>query len=122
MLLRLQTELLGSRGLILTAPDASNSLYHVRSRVFIPCNNIPEDPATGSAHCALVPFWLGTDAHRRLIGGLKDGEMTLRCRQDSTRGGEMEVEWQREKGRCLIRAAAVLVSQDSLDVAEALAV
>ncbi len=27
------------------------------SRVFVPAWGIPEDPVTGSAHCALAPFW-----------------------------------------------------------------
>src|SRR5207302_5756882 len=42
-------------GLIATAPgDAS---YDFVSRFFAPDKGVPEDPVTGSAHCALTPYW-----------------------------------------------------------------
>ena len=31
--------------------------YDFVSRFFAPHFGVPEDPVTGSAHCALVPFW-----------------------------------------------------------------
>lgn len=46
-------------------------------RFFAPQQGIPEDPATGSAHCTLAPFW----AHRL-------GKRDLHALQLSPRGGE----------------------------------
>jgi len=48
------------------------------SRFFAPDKGVPEDPVTGSAHCALTPFWA-----KRL------GKKTLRARQVSPRGGDL---------------------------------
>lgn len=48
------------------------------SRYFAPSYGIPEDPVTGSIHCALVPFW----AER-----LKKSH--IHARQVSARGGEL---------------------------------
>jgi PhzF family phenazine biosynthesis protein len=48
------------------------------SRFFAPRQGIPEDPATGRAHCTLVPYWA-----RRL------GKTRLRALQVSRRGGEL---------------------------------
>lgn len=63
------------RGVIATAPgDAHNFV----SRYFVPSCGINEDPVTGSAHCALAPYWAN-----RL------GRDTLRARQISARGGEL---------------------------------
>ncbi|HEX9158923.1 MAG TPA: PhzF family phenazine biosynthesis protein, partial [Rhizomicrobium sp.] len=52
--------------------------YDFVSRYFAPHHGVPEDPVTGSAHCALTPFWAG-----RL------GKKTMRARQISPRGGEL---------------------------------
>ena len=65
--------------LVVTA-RAADSAFDVVSRVFAPAIGIPEDPATGSAHCAVGPYW-GS------ILGL--GE--LRVHQLSERGGELTV-------------------------------
>ncbi|QFU75863.1 PhzF family phenazine biosynthesis protein [Halioglobus maricola] len=51
------------------------------SRFFGPHVGINEDPVTGSAHCALVPYWA-----RRL------DVASLSARQISARGGELECE------------------------------
>jgi PhzF family phenazine biosynthesis protein len=42
---------------IVTAPGAPGAGYDVVSRVFVPAWGIDEDPVTGSAHAALMPFW-----------------------------------------------------------------
>lgn len=44
------------KGLALTAP-ARRKTYDFVSRCFFPSEGIPEDPVTGSAHCALGPYW-----------------------------------------------------------------
>ena len=47
------------------------------SRFFAPAAGVPEDPATGSSHCELIPYW-----SRRL------GKTSMRSLQLSARGGE----------------------------------
>lgn len=42
--------------LMVTAPSSDNK-YDFCLRFFAPALGIDEDPVTGSAHCALVPFW-----------------------------------------------------------------
>ncbi len=56
--------LLPGRGLIVTASSRTSGFDCV-SRFFAPNIGIVEDPVTGSAHCALAPFWqqvLGLDS------------------------------------------------------------
>jgi len=66
----------GGRGLIVTAPGDGTCDFV--SRWFGPQSGIPEDPATGSAQCALAPYWAG-----RL------GRTALHGRQLSARGGDL---------------------------------
>lgn len=63
------------RGVIVTAPSDEHGVDFI-SRCFYPALGIPEDPVTGSAHCALAPYW-----HR------VTGRDTLVGRQASRRGG-----------------------------------
>jgi PhzF family phenazine biosynthesis protein len=67
-------------GLIATAPGDANDPggYDFISRFFAPDKGVPEDPVTGSAHCALTPFWA-----KRL------GKTTMKARQVSPRGGDL---------------------------------
>lgn len=67
---------LGIWGLVVTAPGDEG--YDIVSRFFAPNNGVPEDAATGSAHCAVVPYW----AHRL-------GKKHLKARQASPRGGDL---------------------------------
>jgi PhzF family phenazine biosynthesis protein len=66
---------LDAQGVVATAPG--NDCDFV-SRYFAPRAGIPEDPVTGSTHCALIPYW-----SKRL------GRKELRARQLSPRGGEL---------------------------------
>lgn len=66
---------LDTTGLIVTAPGRDVDFV---SRFFAPRLGISEDPVTGSAHCALTPYWA-----ERL------GKTELRARQVSKRGGEL---------------------------------
>jgi predicted PhzF superfamily epimerase YddE/YHI9 len=73
---------LGGRGLIVTAAAAQQPLEapgtpgaaaaaHFTSRFFAPNAGIQEDPVTGSAHCALAPFWaqrLGLEPGAEMLG------------------------------------------------------
>jgi predicted PhzF superfamily epimerase YddE/YHI9 len=66
-------------GIIVTA-RASTPGWDVVSRYFAPAFGVDEDPVTGSAHCALAPYWAS-----RL------GRETLTARQVSKRGGTLVV-------------------------------
>lgn len=65
-------------GLIVTAGGPTAAPYDFISRFFSIGYGIPEDPVTGAAHCALVPYWA-----KRL------DKKTLRAFQASPRGGEL---------------------------------
>lgn len=45
-----------SRGVVVTAAATTPGFDFV-SRFFAPQVSVPEDPVTGSAHCALAPYW-----------------------------------------------------------------
>ena len=62
-----------------TAPGGDGVDYV--ARFFVPQAGIPEDPATGSSHCTLTPYWA-----ERL------GRTRLTARQLSARGGEFTCE------------------------------
>jgi PhzF family phenazine biosynthesis protein len=55
------------RGFIVTAKAASTGHDFV-SRFFAPRVGVPEDPVTGSAHCALGPFWASRLGKNSLVG------------------------------------------------------
>ena len=59
-------------------PTARGDEVDFTSRAFAPRYGIPEDPVTGSAHCALAPYWAGVL-----------GKDELRAFQVSARGGEV---------------------------------
>lgn len=59
---------IGLRGLIVTAVADAGRDYHFVSRFFAPQSGVPEDAVTGSAHCALSPFWSSRLGHDELIG------------------------------------------------------
>jgi PhzF family phenazine biosynthesis protein len=63
-------------GTIVTAPGEGDVDYVCR--LFAPSEGIDEDPATGSIHCTLAPYW-----------SERQGKNTLRAKQLSTRGGTM---------------------------------
>ena len=63
------------RGVIATAPGTASDFV---SRFFAPRLGIDEDPVTGSAHCALTPYW-----------SARLGRKDLHAIQVSDRGGEL---------------------------------
>jgi PhzF family phenazine biosynthesis protein len=65
-------------GSVLATAAGGGKPYDMVSRFFAPYYDVPEDPVTGSAHCALTPFWA-----KRL------GKKTLKARQVSPRGGDL---------------------------------
>jgi PhzF family phenazine biosynthesis protein len=76
---------------LVTAPGTDSDFV---SRFFAPGLGIPEDPVTGSAHCALVPYWAGRLSKNRLF-----------ARQISARGGELHCELR--GSRVLLAGSAV---------------
>jgi predicted PhzF superfamily epimerase YddE/YHI9 len=80
---------------IVTAPGDECDFV---SRFFGPQVGIDEDPVTGSAHCALVPYW-----SKRLK------QQTLEARQISARGGELACKL--DGGRVFMTGTAVTFMQ-----------
>lgn len=90
--------------LIATAPAAPGSdACDFVSRVFAPAVGIDEDPATGAAHCTLIPYWAA-----RL------GRNRLSARQISRRGGTLLCELLGE--RVAIAGRAVLYLAGTIEV------
>jgi predicted PhzF superfamily epimerase YddE/YHI9 len=73
------------------------------SRYFKPSYGMPEDPVTGSAHCALAPYW-ATRLHKP----------QLHARQRSQRGGELWCEIR--DNRVTLKGHAVLSMQGALEI------
>jgi PhzF family phenazine biosynthesis protein len=70
-------------GVIVTAPGDGN--YDFVSRYFAPARGVPEDPVTGSAHCALAPYWakrLNKTAFRAFQASPRGGEIVCRLAHD----------------------------------------
>jgi predicted PhzF superfamily epimerase YddE/YHI9 len=80
---------------------AAGTDYDFVSRFFAPGSGIDEDPVTGSAHCALGPYWA-----RRL------GKTQFRAFQASPRGGEVGVRV--EGDRVILSGQAVTVMHGDL--------
>jgi predicted PhzF superfamily epimerase YddE/YHI9 len=74
------------------APD-----FDMVSRCFVPGAGIAEDPVTGSAHCALAPYWQGKLGRDELVGF-----------QASARGGVVRVRWAGDRVKLAGRAVTVL--------------
>lgn len=58
---------LGGRGFIVTSRATSTGFDFV-SRFFAPAAGVDEDPVTGSAHCALAPYWAERLGRSELVG------------------------------------------------------
>jgi PhzF family phenazine biosynthesis protein len=70
-------------GVIVTAP--ADGIYDFISRYFAPAKGVPEDPATGAAHCMLAPYWakrLGKTAFRAFQASPRGGEIVCRVAGD----------------------------------------
>jgi len=87
---------LPGRGLIVTAKAISPAGDFV-SRFFAPAAGVPEDPVTGSAHCALAPYWCPRLGRNDLVGY-----------QASSRGGTVHVRLAGERVKLGGEAVTVL--------------
>ena len=98
---RLSTEA-NLRGMIVTAAGSNkNGEADIVSRCFYPRLRIDEDPVTGSAHCALAPYWIP-----RL------GKPEIVAHQASARGGWLRLELKGD--RVLMRGQAVTTLRGEL--------
>ena len=84
-----------ARGVIVTSQSADPT-YDFQSRFFAPASGVNEDPVTGSAHCALTPYW-----------SAKLGKTTMLAKQASRRTGIVKVELKGD--RVLLSGQAVTV-------------
>jgi len=88
------------RGVCVTAPGDGVDFV---SRFFAPKYGIPEDPVTGSAHCALAPYWAA-----RL------GKAELEARQVSARGGAIHC--QVNGDRVVLSGSAVTFMEGEISI------
>ena len=92
---------MGNGGVTITAPGEDGFDYVCR--FFAPGEGIGEDPATGSIHCALVPYWAE-----------RTGKATFQAQQLSSRGASMRC---RQVGdRVRIAGKARLYLQGTIEI------
>jgi PhzF family phenazine biosynthesis protein len=91
---------LPARGVIVTCRSESAE-FDFLSRFFAPAVGVNEDPVTGSAHCALGPYWQS-----------KLGRADFTAYQTSARGGIVKLGVRGD--RVLLRGQAVMVSRVEL--------
>jgi len=84
------------RGVIATSPS-DDPRYDFLSRFFGPAVGVDEDPVTGSAHCALAPYWAA-----RL------GKLEMTAFQASRRGGVVSMRLDGDRVLLAGRAVTVL--------------
>lgn len=85
-----------ARGIIVTSRSATPDRDFV-SRFFAPAVGVNEDPVTGSAHCALAPFWSQRLKKDKLV-----------AHQISERGGVLKIELNGARVRLGGQAVTVL--------------
>ena len=92
-----------ARGVIVTSPGKTVDIV---SRFFAPGFGINEDQVTGSAHCALVPYWAKQFCRN-----------TLTARQLSARGGELFCEFSSDRvkigGQATLFLKGEIVTKDA---------
>jgi PhzF family phenazine biosynthesis protein len=90
------------RGVVVTSKSLGGE-YDFVSRAFYPGTGVDEDPVTGSAHCALAPYWAKRLRKSELIGY-----------QASSRGGLVHV--RPADDRVYLTGQAVTVLRGELEV------
>lgn len=91
---------IATRGVIVTSVSDMPGVDFI-SRFFAPSHGIDEDPVTGSAHCALTPYWSEHLGKTRMVGF-----------QASQRGGIVNVELKGD--RVILGGEAVVVMKGEL--------
>ena len=90
---------LAQRGVIVTS-QSDHAEHDFVSRFFAPAVGIDEDPVTGSAHCALGPYWMERLGKSELVGF-----------QASRRGGLVRVRPEGDRVRLQGQATTVVQGQ-----------
>ncbi len=85
-----------ARGILVTALGDTCD-HDVISRFFAPASGVAEDPVTGSAHCALAPYWVPHFGRTTLFGF-----------QASARGGHVRMELNHDRVRLSGKAITVM--------------
>lgn len=93
-----------ARGVIITAVGDDGAGHDFVSRFFAPNAGVDEDPVTGSAHCALGPYWAAKLGKDELVGY-----------QASARGGFVRVRPEGERVKLGGQAVTVLRAELSVD-------
>jgi predicted PhzF superfamily epimerase YddE/YHI9 len=88
---------------IVSAPG--EGAFDVVSRVFGPAVGIPEDPATGSAHCSISPYW-----------GQRLAKVVITSQQASARGGYFKCRWRQPDGRVDLIGLCSTFSRGTIDI------
>ena len=86
------------RGVAVTARAEAGSGFDFVSRFFGPRVGVPEDPVTGSAHCALAPYWAERLAKTDFVAyqaSARGGTITCRLTADArvVLGGRAVTTW-----------------------------
>lgn len=84
------------RGVIVTTRGEDGGKYDFVSRFFAPGSGVDEDPVTGSAHCALAPYWAA-----------KLNRNDFLAYQASPRGGELRIRLAGDRVKLAGRAVTV---------------
>lgn len=92
----------------------SGDEFDIRARMFAPFDGVSEDPATGSANCALAALLSDLDAKQ-------DGDFTFRIAQgvEMGRPSVLEARTRKEGGKVVstwIGGASVMVSEGTIEV------
>ena len=90
-------ERIEGRGFIVTARGEEDGEVDFVSRFFAPRVGVPEDPVTGSAHCALAPYWAERLGRHELTGY-----------QASARGGTVRMSLAGDRVRLAGQAVTVM--------------
>ncbi|KAE9611494.1 putative trans-2,3-dihydro-3-hydroxyanthranilate isomerase [Lupinus albus] len=90
-------------GIVVTAVAPPGSGFDFYSRYFSPKFGINEDPACGTAHCALASYW-----------SKKLGKCDFNAYQASSRGGVLNIHLDELNQRVLLRGKAVTVMEGCL--------
>ncbi|CAL0316166.1 unnamed protein product [Lupinus luteus] len=91
------------KGIIVTAVAPPGSGFDFYSRYFAPKFGINEDPVCGTAHCALASYW-----------SKKLGKSDLNAYQASSRGGVLNIHFDEQNQRVILRGKAVIVMEGSI--------
>ncbi|KAI5455238.1 hypothetical protein NCC49_000054 [Naganishia albida] len=95
-----------------TAKCTQGAQQHIVSRGFGPLLGVPEDPVTGSYHCALAPYW----STRLEAQGVQPGSVISGV-QGGRRRGQIRCVWLEKEGRVLLIGHAVEVASGTMRIA-----